>query len=126
VCNVAQAAALAAVGGPLDCVVEMRAAFERRAATAHRLLNGMAGTSCFEPQGAFYAFPNLSALLNRPVAGRTATTTAELAEIFLDEAKVALVPGEAFGAPGYARVSCALSDADLEEGLDRLAALVSP
>jgi aspartate/methionine/tyrosine aminotransferase len=89
------------------------------------MLNEMAGASCFEPQGAFYAFPNLSALINRPLAGRTASNTAELSEIFLDEAKVALVPGEAFGAPGYARVSCALSDADLEEGLSRLASLVS-
>ncbi|MGH9244809.1 MAG: pyridoxal phosphate-dependent aminotransferase [Acidimicrobiales bacterium] len=125
VCNVAQRAALAAVEGPLDCVAEMRAAFERRAATAYRMLNAISGVSCAEPEGAFYAFPNLVALLGGAFAGRPApATTAELAEVVLDEAKVAIVPGEAFGAPGYARVSFALSDADLEEGLTRLARLV--
>jgi aspartate aminotransferase len=125
VCNVAQRAALAAVAGPLDAVVEMRAAFERRAATAHKLLNGIPGVSCIEPEGAFYAFPNLTGLLGRPVAGREATTTAELADILLDEAKVAVVPGEAFGAPGYARLSFALGDDDLGEGLTRIADLVA-
>jgi aspartate/methionine/tyrosine aminotransferase len=123
--NVSQRAALAAVSGPLDCVTEMRTAFERRATTAHRLLNEIPGATCVMPEGAFYAFPNFSALLGRELAGRLPTTTVELAEIFLDEAKVALVPGEAFGAPGYARVSCALGDADLEEGLTRLVKLVS-
>ena len=125
VANVTQRAALAAVSGPLDCVADMRQAFERRATTAHRLLNEIAGVSCLMPEGAFYAFPNLSGLLDTELAGRTATTTVELAEIFLDEARVALVPGEAFGAPGYGRVSCALGDADLEEGLTRLAKLVA-
>jgi aspartate aminotransferase len=125
VSNVPQRAALAAVSGPLDCVSEMREAFERRATTAHRLLNEIPGVSCLMPEGAFYAFPNLGGLLGVELSGRSAATTIELAEIFLDEAKVALVPGEAFGAPGYGRVSCALGDADLEEGLTRLAKLVA-
>jgi aspartate/methionine/tyrosine aminotransferase len=125
VANVTQLAALAAVSGPLDCVHEMREAFERRATTAHRLLNEIPGVTCLMPEGAFYAFPNFDGLLGTELAGRTAATTLELAEIFLDEARVALVPGEAFGAPGFGRVSCALGDADLEEGLTRLAKLVA-
>jgi aspartate/methionine/tyrosine aminotransferase len=103
----------------------MRAAFERRATTAHRMLNEIPGVTCLLPEGAFYAFPNFGGLLGTELAGRTATTSLELAEIFLDEVRVALVPGEAFGAPGYGRVSCALGDADLEEGLTRLAKLVA-
>ncbi|MGH9187972.1 MAG: pyridoxal phosphate-dependent aminotransferase [Acidimicrobiales bacterium] len=125
VCNVAQRAALAAVSGPLDAVADMRAAFERRAALAHKLLDGIPGVACIEPQGAFYAFPNCRGLLGRPLNGRTAASTLELAEIILEEAKVAVVPGEAFGAPGYARISFALGDDDLGEGLTRIADLVA-
>jgi len=122
--NVAQAAALEAVSGSLDAVVTMREAFDRRRMTMHEMLNAMDGVTCLEPQGAFYAFPNLQGLLNRPLRGRTATTTMELAALLLDEVSVAIVPGEAFGAPGYARFSFALSDEDLVEGLERIAALV--
>jgi aspartate/methionine/tyrosine aminotransferase len=118
--NVAQRAALAAVAGPLDAVVEMRSAFERRAATAHKMLNGIDGITCIEPEGAFYAYPNLTGLLGRKVGGRKASTTVELAELLLEEAKVAIVPGEAFGTPGYARLSFALGDDDLGEGLQRI------
>jgi aspartate aminotransferase len=125
VCNVAQRAALAAVSGPLDAVVEMRDAFERRGQTAYKLLNAIDGVTCIEPEGAFYAFPNLTGLYGRPIRGRTASNTTELAEIFLEEAKVAIVPGEAFGAPGYARLSFALGDDDLVEGITRIADLVS-
>ncbi|HKH87740.1 MAG TPA: aminotransferase class I/II-fold pyridoxal phosphate-dependent enzyme, partial [Acidimicrobiales bacterium] len=78
-----------------------------------------------EPEGAFYAFPSLEGLLGRPIRGRTATNTLELAEIVLDEANVAFVPGEAFGAPGYARFSYALSDADLERGITRIGELLA-
>ncbi|HEX4820678.1 MAG TPA: pyridoxal phosphate-dependent aminotransferase [Acidimicrobiales bacterium] len=123
--NVAQRAALAAVAGPLDAVVEMRAAFERRAATAHKMLNGIEGVTCLEPEGAFYAYPNLTGLLGRDIGGRKAETTVELAELLLEEAKVAIVPGEAFGTPGYARLSFALGDDDLGEGLRRIADLVA-
>jgi len=122
--NVAQAAALEAVSGSLDAVVTMREAFDRRRMTMHEMLNAMDGVTCLEPQGAFYAFPNLQGLLNRPLRDRTATTTMELAALLLDEVSVAIVPGEAFGAPGYARFSFALSDEDLVEGLERIAALV--
>ncbi len=83
------------------------------------------GVTCLEPGGAFYAFPSFAGVLGRPLAGgRTASTTLELAEIVLEEAKVAIVPGEAFGAPGYARLSYALADEALEEGVGRLATLL--
>jgi len=120
VCNVAQRAALAAVSGDLEAVATMRAAFERRGRTMHRMLSEISGVTCLEPQGAFYCFPSFEALLGRDVNGRTAASTTELAEIILAEAKVALVPGEAFGAPGYMRLSFALSDAELEDGIGRL------
>jgi len=122
--NVAQKAALQAVTGDLSAVEEMRAAFDRRRRTIHRLLNEIPGVSCFDPEGAFYAFPSLEGLLGRPLHGRTAATTLELAEIILEEANVAFVPGEAFGAPGYGRFSYALSDEDLERGIGRIAQLV--
>ena len=125
VSNVAQRAALAAVAGPLDAVVEMRSAFERRAATAHKMLNGIDGITCIEPEGAFYAYPNLTGLLGRNIGGRKAETTVELAELLLEQAKVAIVPGEAFGTPGYARLSFAMGDDDLGEGLRRIADCVS-
>jgi aspartate/methionine/tyrosine aminotransferase len=123
--NIAQRAALAAVSGPLDAVEEMRSAFDRRRRLMHRLLSSIEGVECVEPQGAFYAFPKMVGLLNRPLGGSSAATTLELAALLLDEANVAIVPGEAFGAPGYARFSFALSDDDLVEGLTRIADLVS-
>ncbi len=125
VSNVAQRAAIAAVAGPLDDVVMMREAFARRGAAMHAALNAIDGVSCIAPQGAFYCFPNVSGLLGRDIAGQRAATTLELADLILSEAKVALVPGEAFGAPGYARFSFALGDDDIAEGIARIAALVN-
>ena len=125
VSNVAQRAAIAAVAGPLDDVVMMREAFARRGAAMHAALNAIDGVSCIAPQGAFYCFPNVSGLLGRDIAGQRASTTLELADLILTEAKVAFVPGEAFGAPGYARFSFALGDDDIAEGIARIAALVS-
>jgi aspartate/methionine/tyrosine aminotransferase len=125
VSNVAQRAAIAAVSGSLDDVVMMREAFTRRGADMHRMLNEIEGVRCLEPQGAFYCFPNVSGLLGRDIGGQTASNTLELADLALEQAKVAFVPGEAFGAPGYARFSFALGDADLEEGIRRIAELVS-
>ena len=125
VANVSQRAALAAVSGGLDDVAMMREAFARRGATMHRMLNAIEGVTCIEPEGAFYCFPNVSGLLNREIAGHTATTSLELADLVLSEVKVAFVPGEAFGAPGYARFSFALGDDDLVEGISRIANLVS-
>lgn len=124
VSNVAQRAGIAAVSGGLEAVVEMRLAFDRRRRTMHRMLNEIPGVECVEPQGAFYAFPDVKGMLNRPLAnGTTATSSLELAALVLDEAKVAIVPGEAFGAPGSARFSFALGDDDIVEGLNRIAAL---
>ncbi len=122
--NVAQRAAIAAVSGPLDAVEEMRAAFDRRRNLMYRILSDIEGIEIVEPQGAFYAFPNMKALLGRPLGGVTASTTLELAAVLLDQVNVAIVPGEAFGAPGYARLSFALGDDDLVEGLTRIADLV--
>jgi aspartate/methionine/tyrosine aminotransferase len=124
VCNVAQAAALAAVGGDLSAVAEMRETFDRRRRVMHRMLNEIPGVTCPEPEGAFYAYPNVSGLLGRDLGGRSAATTVELADLVLEEAKVAFVPGEAFGSPGYARFSFALGDDDLAEGIGRLQRLV--
>jgi aspartate aminotransferase len=126
VANVCQMAALAALTGDQACVAEMRAAFDRRRKTMFDLLSAIPGVVCPEPEGAFYAFPSFTGVLGRPLAGgRTASTTLDLAEIALDEAKVAIVPGEAFGAPGYARLSYALADDALAEGLNRLATLLA-
>ena len=121
--NVAQRAALAAVSGDLSAVAMMREAFDRRRRMIHQLLNEIPGVICLEPEGAFYAFPSVEGLLGRELRGSRPQTSEELAELVLDEAKVAFVPGEAFGAPGYVRFSYALGDDDLVEGVSRLASL---
>lgn len=123
VANVSQVAALEAVSGDLAAVAMMREAFARRGALMHQMLSAIPGVSCMKPQGAFYCFPNVRGLLHRNLGGSTATTTLELADLVLERAKVAFVPGEAFGAPGYARFSFALADEDLEEGMRRLTGL---
>ena len=126
VTNVAQMAALEAVQGDLSAVSMMREAFARRAVTMHRMLNAIPGVVAIEPQGAFYCYPNVSGLLGRPLGpkGTVSATSLELADVILDEAKVAFVPGEAFGTPGYARFSFAMADADMEEGIRRIGAWV--
>ena len=121
--NVAQRAALAAVSGDLSAVAMMRDAFDRRRRTIVAMLNAIPGVSCVEPHGAFYAYPSFEGALGKPIRGRVPSTTLELAELVLDEVKVAFVPGEAFGTPGYGRFSYALSDADLERGVSRVAEL---
>jgi aspartate/methionine/tyrosine aminotransferase len=125
VANVSQRAAIAALEGGLECVEEMREAFARRAILIHGLLNDIPGVTCMVPQGAFYAFPSMEGLFGRNFGGVTPITTAELCEVILDQAKVALVPGEAFDAPGYVRISFAVSDADIVEGIGRIADLVA-
>jgi Aspartate/tyrosine/aromatic aminotransferase len=125
VCNVAQAAALTAVSGDLSAVAEMRAAFDRRRQTMARMLSEIPGVICPEPQGAFYCYPSVKGLLGTEISGQHPQTSAELAGLILDEAEVAVVPGEAFGTPGYFRLSCALGDADLEEGISRMAKLLA-
>ncbi len=125
VSNVAQAAALAAVAGPLDAVHEMRTAFDRRRKTMHEMLVQIPGVRCPLPDGAFYAYPSLEGVLGRTLRGRTPATSAELCQFILEEAGVAIVPGEAFGTPRFARLSYALGDTDLVEGVRRLGALLS-
>ncbi len=120
VANVAQRAALAAVSGSLDAVVAMRTAFERRGTRMTQMLREIPGVQVLDPQGAFYCFPDLQAVLGRTIAGTKVETTTQLCEVLLEHANVALVPGEAFGAPGYARLSYALGDEDLVEGLTRM------
>lgn len=121
VSNVAQAAALAALTGSLDFTTMMREAFDVRRRKMHQLLAAIPGVSCLEPEGAFYAFPSFEGALGRDINGRRPETTLELAEVLLEAAAVAIVPGEAFGAPGYARLSYALGEDELIEGLTRLA-----
>ncbi len=125
VCNVAQAAALAAVSGDLSAVAQMREAFDRRRRTMTRMLNEIPGVVCPEPEGAFYCYPSVKGVLGKEIAGHRPGSSAELAALILDEAEVAVVPGEAFGTPGYFRLSCALGDADLEEGVMRIGKLLN-
>jgi aspartate aminotransferase len=125
VANVSQRAAIAALTGDQSSVERMRLAFDRRRRRIVDLLGDVPGVAIAEPEGAFYAFPSFAGALGRPIRGRTPTSTLELAEIILDEAKVAIVPGEAFGAPGYARLAYALGDDDLVEGVTRIAKLLA-
>jgi aspartate/methionine/tyrosine aminotransferase len=123
--NISQRAAIAALTGDLMAVAEMRVVFDRRRQIMTSMLNGIDGVTCAEPEGAFYCFPNVTGLLGRSLGGRVANTTTELAEILLETIKIAVVPGEAFGAPGFFRFSYALGDADLVEGLERFSAFVA-
>ena len=124
ICNVAQAAALAAVSGDLSAVARMRDAFDRRRRQMTAMLNEIPGVVCPLPEGAFYCYPSVKGVLGREIAGRRPASTTELAELLLEEADVAVVPGEAFGTPGYFRLSCALGDSDLEEGISRIGKLL--
>ena len=120
VANVSQRAAIAAVSGDLAAVEDMKAAFDRRRRTIVALLSEIDGVVCPTPQGAFYAYPQVKGLLGHEHDGRRIDTSAELAELILEQAEVAVVPGEAFGSPGYLRLSYALGDDDLVEGVTRL------
>src|SRR4029079_15891949 len=125
VANVSQAAAVAALTGDLSAVATLREAFARRRQTIVSMLRELPGIACPEPQGAFYVYPSVKGLLGRTIAGRVAETSTELAELILEEAEVAVVPGEAFGSPGYVRMSYALGDDDLVEGVGRLHKLLA-
>ena len=125
VANVSQRAALAAVSGDLSAVAEMRTAFDRRRRTIVSMLSEIDGVVCPEPQGAFYVYPSVKGVLGRTIAGHTPTTSAELAELILDQVEVAVVPGEAFGPSGYLRLSYALGDDDLAEGITRIQRLLA-
>jgi aspartate aminotransferase len=125
VSNVSQRAALAAVSGDLSAAAAMRTAFDRRRQTIVKLLSDVPGFTCPTPKGAFYAYPSVKGALGRTIRGRTPQSSAELAELILDEVEVAAVPGEAFGTPGYLRFSYALGDDDLIEGVTRIQNLLS-
>lgn len=126
VANVSQRAALAAIQGSMDAVETMGRAFALRRKSIMVALNQVPGVECPEPKGAFYAFPDVTGLLNRPLGphGNTSRTSSDLAAAILEETHVAAVPGEAFGAPGHLRFSYALSDQDLAEGMRRFQAWV--
>jgi aspartate aminotransferase len=125
VCNVAQAAALAAVTGELTATASMREAFDRRRRLMARMLKEIQGVTCPEPKGAFYCYPSVKGLIGKEIRGTRVESSAALAEVILEEVEVAVVPGEAFGTPGYFRMSCALSDGDLAEGVTRMAKLLA-
>ncbi|WP_369377055.1 pyridoxal phosphate-dependent aminotransferase [Streptomyces sp. cg36] len=125
VANVSQVAAIAAVSGNLDAVAEMRKAFDRRRQTIVKMLGEIDGVVCPTPEGAFYAYPSVKGLLGKEIRGQRPQTSVELAALILDEAEVAVVPGEAFGTPGYLRLSYALGDEDLIEGVSRIQKLLA-
>jgi aspartate aminotransferase len=123
--NISQRAAVAALTGDLMAVGEMREVFDRRRQIMVKMLNEVDGVTCAEPEGAFYCYPNVSGLLGRSLGGRVANSSSELADLLLETIKIAVVPGEAFGTPGFFRLSYALGDDDLVEGLERLTAFVA-
>jgi aspartate/methionine/tyrosine aminotransferase len=125
VANVSQVAALAAVSGDLSAVHEMKKAFDRRRRMIVRMLTEIPGVTCPEPQGAFYAYPSVKGVLGKEIRGQRPQTSSELAGLILEQAEVAVVPGEAFGTQGYFRLSYAMSDSDLEEGVGRIGKLLS-
>ena len=120
VANVSQIAALAAVSGGLSAVEEMKVAFNRRRLLIVDLLNAIPGVTCPTPEGAFYAYPSVKELMGKNIAGSVVNSSAELAGVILDQVEVAVVPGEAFGTPGYLRLSYATSDEKITEGLARV------
>ena len=123
--NIAQRAAIAALGSDLSAVAAMRDAFDRRRGLIVSMLRQIPGVRCPMPAGAFYAYPQVDGLLGRPIRGRVAHSSSELAALILEEIEVAVVPGEAFGPSGYLRMSYALADEDLVEGVTRMQQLLT-
>ena len=124
VANISQVAALAAISGDLAAVDEMKLAFDRRRKLITGLLDAIPGVTCPLPEGAFYVYPSVKGLIGKTIRGTEISSSAALAGVILDEAEVAVVPGEAFGTPGYLRLSYALGDDDIVEGVNRMAALL--
>ena len=122
--NVAQRAAITALSGDLDAVEEMKRAFDRRRLTMVSMLNEIPGVDCPTPLGAFYCYPSVKGVLGQTIRGARPLTSADLAALILDEVEVAVVPGEAFGPSGYLRLSYALGDDDLAEGVSRIQRLL--
>ena len=123
VANVSQIAALAAVSGDLAAVEDMKVAFDRRRRLIVEALNQIPGVECPTPEGAFYVYPSVKGVLGTDIRGHRPPSSAELAALILDEVEVAVVPGEAFGTPGYMRLSYATSDDKITEGIARIATL---
>lgn len=122
--NIAQKAAIEALTGPQDTVTKMREAFDRRRLLMVDMLRQLPGFEVPLPHGAFYAFPRVTGVFGRTIGGQVISSSADLADVFLEQAEVALVPGEAFGAPGHVRLSYALGDEDLVTGIERLQRLL--
>ena len=125
VANISQVAAHAALTGGLDDVAKFREAFDRRRLLITGMLNDIPGVVCPTPEGAFYAYPSVKELIGKTIRGHKIESSAQLAALILDEAEVAVVPGEAFGTPGYIRLSYALGDDDIKTGVARMGALLS-
>jgi aspartate/methionine/tyrosine aminotransferase len=125
VANVSQRAAIAALEGGLEDVALMRKAFDRRRHTMVEMLSAIDGIVCPTPKGAFYCYPSVEGLIGREIRGKRPANSAELATLILEEVEVAVVPGEAFGPSGFLRLSYALSDEDLVEGVGRMQKLLS-
>jgi len=124
VANVSQIAALAAVSGDLAAVEEMKIAFDRRRRLIVDKLNEIPGVECPSPEGAFYVYPSIKGVLGKEIRGQRPQSSAELATLILEEVEVAVVPGEAFGTPGYLRLSYATSDDNISEGIGRVSLLL--
>jgi aspartate aminotransferase len=123
---VSQEAAIAALEGPQDELERMRIAFDQRRQRMVAGLRAMPGVTCVEPQGAFYAFPDVSAFIGKQSpAGRAITNDVAFCEYLLEAARVAVVPGSAFFAPGFVRLSYATSMTNIEEALSRMAHALS-
>ena len=120
VANICQQAAVAALRGPQETVEEMRRAFDSRRKLMHSMVTEIPGVSCVEPMGAFYVFPDVSEALTEEVP-----TSMKLGEMLIEEAGVAVVPGESFGAPGFLRLSYALGEIDIERGVTRMGELIA-
>ena len=125
VSNISQRAAIAAITGDQEPIQKMLEAFDRRRKLAVAELNKIPGITTPNPEGAFYVYPDVSELLGKTWAGKQITSSLELADMILEQAEVALVPGEAFGPSGFLRLSYALSDDQLLEGIQRMQKLFS-
>ena len=124
VANISQIASVAALSGDLAAVDEMKIAFDRRRKLITRMLDAIPGVTCPLPEGAFYVYPSVKGLIGKTIRGKEITSSADLADVILEEVEVAVVPGEAFGTPGYLRLSYAIGDDDIVEGVTRMAALL--
>lgn len=124
VANISQVAGIAALTGGLEAVAQMREAFDRRRLLITGMLNDIPGVVCPTPEGAFYAYPSVKAFEGRALRGTTITSSSHLADLILEHAEVAVVPGEAFGTPGYLRLSYAMGDDDIRTGVERMGALL--